>query len=120
MIQIRSGVFETNSSSTHSLCMCLLPEYKAWKNGEMIYDPDEEKLYSANEMRKRIKVEKYIGSLRDKADNLSDEELFEVLIDDYDFVSYEHFGMGSERLYQEYETPSGETVVAFGECGFDG
>ena len=36
MIQVRTGVFETNSSSTHSLTICLLSDFKKWKNGEVL------------------------------------------------------------------------------------
>lgn len=36
-VQIRTGVFETNSSSTHSLTMCTLSDYKSWKAGLLKY-----------------------------------------------------------------------------------
>lgn len=32
MIQIRRGVFETNSSSTHSICICTEEKYKNWRS----------------------------------------------------------------------------------------
>lgn len=35
--QIRRGVFETNSSSTHSLTMCSEEEFEAWKRGEVLF-----------------------------------------------------------------------------------
>ena len=35
--QIRRGVFETNSSSVHSLTMCTGEEYKKWESGEFLY-----------------------------------------------------------------------------------
>ena len=28
--QVRCGVFETNSSSVHSLCMCMESDYEKW------------------------------------------------------------------------------------------
>lgn len=34
---VRANVFETNSSSTHSITMCLESEYEKWKNGELYY-----------------------------------------------------------------------------------
>ena len=37
--QIRRGVFETNSSSTHSLTMCSEEEFEAWKRGEVLFQP---------------------------------------------------------------------------------
>ena len=36
--QIRRGVFETNSSSTHSLTICTEEEFNKWKNGELLFD----------------------------------------------------------------------------------
>ena len=36
--QIRRGVFETNSSSTHSLTMCSEEEFEQWKKGEVLFD----------------------------------------------------------------------------------
>ena len=35
MLQIRRGVFETNSSSTHSISICKKFEYDAWVRGEV-------------------------------------------------------------------------------------
>lgn len=37
MIQIRQGVFETNSSSTHSLCIMTESDYKKWCDGTNEY-----------------------------------------------------------------------------------
>ena len=42
--QIRRGVFETNSSSVHSITMCSEDEYDKWIKGELIYDKYEGKL----------------------------------------------------------------------------
>lgn len=42
--QIRRGVFETNSSSTHSLTMCSEEEFEKWKNGEILFDRWEVKI----------------------------------------------------------------------------
>lgn len=37
MKQIRIGVFETNSSSTHALVICTDEELEQWKEGELVY-----------------------------------------------------------------------------------
>ena len=37
---IREGVFETNSSSTHSLVMMEESEFKKWKDGKLFYNED--------------------------------------------------------------------------------
>lgn len=35
--QIRRGVYETNSSSVHSLTMCMKSDYDRWQNGELVW-----------------------------------------------------------------------------------
>lgn len=35
MIQIRQGVFETNSSSTHSITIASESDFDKWKNGDV-------------------------------------------------------------------------------------
>lgn len=42
-IQIRQGVFETNSSSVHSMTMCDKSDYEDWKNNEKMFHPSEQK-----------------------------------------------------------------------------
>ena len=38
MRQIRKNVFETNSSSTHTLAICTEDEYKDWQNGKLLFN----------------------------------------------------------------------------------
>ena len=35
--QVRRGVFETNSSSTHSLTICTEEQFEEWKHGEVLF-----------------------------------------------------------------------------------
>ena len=42
--QIRRGVFETNSSSVHSLTMCSFDEFDKWVRGEVMFDTYNHKL----------------------------------------------------------------------------
>ena len=49
-IQIRNSVFETNSSSTHTLCICKKEEYDAWKEGKLFFDSLEDKLVTEKEL----------------------------------------------------------------------
>lgn len=44
MLQIRNGVFETNSSSTHALILCTQEEYDKLVLHELFWDVVEEKL----------------------------------------------------------------------------
>ena len=48
MYQIRQGVFETNSSSTHSLCICTKKEYEDFKDGKLSYNYYGDRLEDCN------------------------------------------------------------------------
>ena len=51
---IRNGVFETNSSSTHSITMCMKSDYEKWKNGELYYFEDSKTGFVTKEERDEI------------------------------------------------------------------
>ena len=53
--QIRRGVFETNSSSTHSLTMCSKSEYDEFEKGNMYIERWGSKLYTKEEMIEKFK-----------------------------------------------------------------
>ena len=122
MKQVRYGVFETNSSSTHSLTMMMKSDYERWEN-ENLYlfngytygwdfnKPVTNALYTREEAIEFVKNSKYY----DPVDEISDEYLKE-----FDFISWDDEGNEYlESFYEEFTTPSGETVVAFGEYGND-
>jgi hypothetical protein len=96
--QIRRGVFETNSSSVHSITMCSQDEYSRWERGELLFDKYHNKFVDSN------KVEEY-----------KKENIYLELVDEQGYwndVDYETFS-------EEYVTPNGEKVVAFGYYGAD-
>lgn len=49
VIQVRFGVFETNSSSTHSLVICSDEELDLWKEGKLVYKWRDNLIPSTNE-----------------------------------------------------------------------
>lgn len=51
---IRNGVFETNSSSTHSITMCMKSDYEKWKNGELYYFEGSKTGFVTKEERDKI------------------------------------------------------------------
>lgn len=53
--EVRRGVFETNSSSVHSLTMCSGEEYKKWENGEVLYWEEENKFGTKEEIIEEMK-----------------------------------------------------------------
>lgn len=120
--QIRNGVFETNSSSTHSLTMMMKSDYVRWGEENLYmytygygweYDrPVKNALYTKDEVAEFAKTNRYYKD---------EPELDYEMIRDMGFISSDD--EGSEYLdtfYGEFTTPSGETIVAFGEYGYDG
>lgn len=99
---IRRGMFETNSSSVHSITMCSDDEYSKWKNGKAYFDR-----YASQIVESTEKIEKEREEEGKYTQYLTYDEFH-----DWDYIDYETF---SER----YTTPNGETVVAFGYYGHD-
>ena len=127
MKQIRSGVFETNSSSVHSITMCMQSEYDAWQNGE-VYLNDNRWIHSSSAYTKKQFVTKEeaidilnkrdYGSYSDLT-TLEPEELEDYLKDE-DFYTYENYHWDYyEGFTNSYTTPNGDTVVSFGYYGHD-
>ena len=114
MINIRFGTFETNSSSTHSLCICTEDEYEKWKNGEMVYDDDYQSLHPLTEENSKKLIE---------LNHFSRDELS---WDDYEFTT-RNLAYDAAKEYHDYleyydhyfTTPSGDEMVAFGWYGHD-
>ena len=121
--QIRRGVFETNSSSTHSLTMMMKSDYERWeKEGLYLFNgytygwefskPIKNALYTREEAIAFVKNSKYYSA---------DDEINDEYLRDMDFISFDDEGNEYlEDFYEEFTTPSGETIVAFGEYGYDG
>ena len=135
--QIRRGVFETNSSSTHSLTMCSESTYNKWRDGELMYDKYNGGFISVNtEITEIDKAEakKYYEKKKDKYwkewHQLSDEELNEWYdkymyeckrVDKYRYETYDEFFDGYlEEFEERYTAENGEVIVAFGKYGYDG
>jgi hypothetical protein len=98
MIQIRQGVFETNSSSTHALAICTREEWDKLQSGEYVVDEwDITKMFDVNdEVVKNDEYERYVTY----------DEL-------YNHSSCEFFN-------RHFTTPSGDQMVAWGYFGYDG
>lgn len=91
-VQIRQGVFETNSSSTHSITIVTEKEWDRFVNGELVLD-----------YRELVEV---------TDENKNDE----------DFETYEDFSNNEylEHYITYFTTPSGDKMVAFGKYGYNG
>lgn len=119
MKQIRVGVFETNSSSTHSLTLCSGEEYEKWVKGEILFEKYSGKFVELSEVVKDVEVK----------DEVIEED--DVYPEDEEGARYDKDGdrlytkdefwdsVDMESFHEEYVTKSGEKVVAFGYYGMD-
>ena len=98
--QIRRGVFETNSSSVHSLTMCMESDFTKWAAGELVWSRWGAELVPITDEIKKSMEE-------DEREYLTYEQF-----NDYDYIDYETFE-------DSYTTPNGETVKSFGYYGHD-
>ena len=127
--QIRKGIFETNSSSTHSLVMCLKSDFDRWENGEVLLftgsgwcypddnAPQENHFYTKEQAIEFEKSSKYPPS----EDMDWDSEEAEEYLQNNEWYTCENYNDEySEWFDDTYTTPSGEEVVAFGLYGYDG
>lgn len=100
MIQIRQGVFETNSSSTHALAICTQDEWDKLQSGE----------YLVNE----YDINNIISKDDPKAVNDPDDwnECYITYGELYDRSYFEFFT-------RHFTTPTGDEMVAWGYYGHD-
>ncbi len=96
---IRRGVFETNSSMTHSITICTKEEYEKWKKGELLFD-----IYN----KKFIPKEK-----------VEPVDKFVIYYED-DYATYDDYFNDYYTFEVEYTTPKGDEIVAFGKYSYDG
>ena len=104
---IRKGIFETNSSMTHSLVICTKEEMKKWENGDLLYDNWRTgKLFTKDEITEMINAP-------------------ESHYDRDDFWTYEDFTTdrgyyGLESDGGSFTTPSGDEMEWVAVYGRDG
>ena len=100
MRQIRRNVFETNSSSTHSITMCMQSDYDKWKAGELVWSRWSDELV---EITSKVKAS--------------------MDADDRAYLTYEQFNdwnyIDNETFVDKFTTPNNETVISFGYYGYD-
>ncbi len=122
---IRRNLFESNSSSTHSVAIMSNDEYTEWLNGNKwlcrgnwLYrnlpnPPERGKLYNKDDVRS------FISQIGETENNYySEDELFY----DNDFESYDIWSSNEYLEYEdeEYVTSSGEKIIVCCKYGFEG
>lgn len=117
MKSIRIGVFETNSSSTHSLTICSKAEFEAWQNGDVLFSIDSEKFMTMEE----IKAEWEKDTADSKEKGYSYSETLEEYMEEQRIVECGEYddAVDQETFEQRYKTVSGDEIVAFGYYGSD-
>lgn len=109
--QIRIGVFETNSSSTHSLVVCTREEYDKWNSGELYYLEDTWGL--PDTLKQEFKNKKFITG--------EDKALLERNDIDESFItSFKDWGSDYEQDTTIYRTKSGEELLIRSYFGYNG
>lgn len=136
MRQIRKNVFETNSSSTHSLTMCTKEEYDNWKNGKLLFDSYYKKFVPSLELTKvdfeeaednyESNKQKYQKNWNQLTKEEQEEYTLEYIKKNKsmdEIVTYPEWLDRNDYLdafYKEYTTKNNERIVAFGVYGYDG
>ena len=143
-IQIRQCVFETNSSSTHSITMVDKSDFDSWKKGATLFNEEGDKQFLPFDeaMKHNLKIiqKDYLDgedlpqsfieaykeskSLLSSIDDCDELNLSSGDIDLYDiYLSYREWEDYECEYYEtfdeEYKTKHGDEVVAFGYYGYN-
>ena len=143
MKQIRNSVFETNSSSVHTLSICSKKQFEEWQAGLIRYDPWND-TFSDNDIEtleqiKKDAVEHYkqykecdpYTKKWDELDEGDRQRYIDLYVKQHLAEINEEKGMTWEywrNYYHEYceysekhyKTEHGDEIVAFGKGGYDG
>ena len=149
IFQVRQGVFETNSSSTHTLTICSKDDFDKWKKGEVLWlDRDWQKLDTDKNFVTPEELEELAEKYNEEQQKRIDSgdkfahtiDIDKVLNERRDYDSYYDSYWDTERsaleaytmddwyarngdleTYSEtFTSPSGDEMVAFGAFGYDG
>lgn len=131
-IQIRTGVFETNSSSVHSITMCSKDTYNKWGDGEVFYCDDTGRFITKEELPEKIKEwEKEHPGIKYPEpgtperqeyldDYYSDYDLFYTQDEWFDYCTRDLETYVTSQLIEDPETGKEVEVIAFGYHGRNG
>lgn len=130
-IKIRSGLFETNSSSTHSLVIMTEKNFRKWESGYYYYNPYNYKyeleheyldpsykpvdkaLYSEDEVRQFL-----LHNANITQDDFEDND-FEDLAYDSCFYNIDKFDGELEVDEKSFVTPSGDRIICHCAYGYN-
>lgn len=149
IFQVRQGVFETNSSSTHTLTICSKDDFDKWKHGEVFWlnndwhkldtdknfvtpeeleelaekynEEQQERIDSGDKFAKVIDIDKVLNERRDY-DSYYDSywDTERSSLEAYTMDDWYTQNVNLETYSQSFTSPSGDEMVAFGAFGYDG
>lgn len=123
MINIRKCVFETNSSSTHSIVILTEEEDKKWSDGDILRYKWEDKFITKEEYAKKYEELKrqFAEDNNIPIEEVDDYELQNECCDDiaYTLDDYDD-AMDLESDTTKYTTKSGEVLIIRCWYGYDG
>lgn len=149
IFQVRQGVFETNSSSTHTLTICSKDDYDKWKRGDVFWlNNSWHKLYTDKDFVTPEELEELAEKYNEEQQEYIDAgdkfakvlDIDKVLNERPDYDSWSDSYWNTERSALEayttddfyvsndeletysrtFTSPSGDEMVAFGAFGYDG
>lgn len=111
MFAIRKGVFETNSSSVHAMCICTEDDYNKWAEDNCYIDFLEGEIYTEEELRKIF-----------EEDDTSINDFNKWRLDN-EFYTYDEFWDESrwfdETYKKVYSVSPGDKIICFGYFGMN-
>ena len=127
MIKIRYGVFETNSSSVHTLSIAQNDEIDKLRNGELLvnlgYNRSKYVISYKDALEELMETIDEYGSIEDKnIISSGDQEEIYRLMYEYDIAERFECYLESEYLEpytEEFTTPKGDRILVFGRYGHD-
>lgn len=149
IFQVRQGVFETNSSSTHTLTICSKEDYEDWKHGDKFWldndwgklqtnksfvtpeelaeltekynEKEQKRIDAGDEYAKVLDIDKVLNECRDY-DSWEDSywDTERSAIEAYTMDDWYQRNGDLETYSQSFTSPSGDEMVAFGAFGYDG
>jgi len=118
---LRTGVFETNSSSSHSISLQVVSkeDFTKWQNDEVVWDINENKFISIKDERIKWNYD-YDRATEEQVKNAMETGNFDDMsIDNYeDFLTFDQFE-DQEHAKVEYKdfTVGDSNIVAFYASG---
>lgn len=119
MVKYRLGMFESNSSSTHSMIIGTEDDYKKWENGEMLYDRYNTHSFCTKE--EAIDFLRGYSWYKDINFDTIDPDLLNEYLEDEGFIDWNWLDSDElEHDYNEFITPNGEKICVTCRYGWDG